>query len=400
MKDIFVARQAIYDRRLRVFAYELLYRDGRADRAVFPDALSATSQVMLNAFMEIGIDTLVGEHRAFINLPQNFFRNTPSIPFDHHQVVLELLEDLEVDAHLIAVVRDLKRQGYTIAIDDYLFEDKWEPLLDLVDIIKVEIPGLSEEQLRARVAGLKTRNVGLLAEKIETHAVFELCKSLGFNYFQGYFFSRPRIVQGRKLDDNHMVILRLLEKLNDPNAGVEEIEQLISQDAGLSFKVLRFINSAAMGLPRKVDSIQRAIVLMGLNRIRSWASLITLTGIRGKPTELMVMSLIRARLCESLLRETGRSAPETGFTIGLFSLLDAMLDQPLTVILKQVPLSEEVRAAITRLEGPGGEALRCAIAYENQDWDAIGYRGIGAEQLQDIYLDAIQQVSKSSLFEA
>ncbi len=399
MQDIFIARQSIYDRKQQVIAYELLYRDNNQNRAQFPDATEATSQVMLNSFMEMGLDTLVGNHRAFINLPQSFFDQIPPIPFSKDQVVLELLEDIEISGQLLNVVRGLKSQGFTLAIDDYLFEDKWTPLLNQVDIIKVEVSSLSTEELRTRIGQLKNRNLRLLAEKIETHEMFDLCKELGFDYFQGYFLSRPKIIHGRKLSDNHMVVLRLLEKLNDPNASVEEVEGLIIQDAGLSFKVLRYINSAAVGIPKRVESIQRAIVLMGLSRIRSWASLITLSGLQDKPSDILSMALTRAMMCEHLLRKSGHDIPEHGFTAGLFSVLDAMLDQPMEEILSHLPLSDEVVEAITLHQGPAGEALACIMAYEHQDWDNIRFPGLDENQIQTIYLDVNYQVIQTTLFE-
>ncbi|MEO5343352.1 MAG: HDOD domain-containing protein [Gammaproteobacteria bacterium SHHR-1] len=399
MKQIFVARQAIYDRDQRVFAYELLYRAGLDNRAEFPDALSATTQVLLNTFMEIGLDNLAGGSRVFVNLPQGFFTDLPPIPFERDRIVLELLEDLEVNDALCQAVAKLKAEGFTLAIDDYLFESKWEPLMRHVDIIKVEIPGLSEAQLRQRVGPLKQKGLTLLAEKIETQAVYDLCRELGFDLFQGFFFSRPNIVQGKTLDDNQLVVLRLLEKLNDPSSSMEEIDQQISQDAALSYKVLRYVNSAAMGLPRKVDSIRRALVVMGLQKIRVWASLMAMSGVKGKSSEVIVLALIRARMCEALAREARSLGPDTAFTIGLFSMLDVLLDQPLEDILAKLPLAEEVLAALLRQQGPGGTLLRCAIGHERHDWPNMSYPGITHERLQELYWGVVGQVWQSGLIE-
>jgi EAL and modified HD-GYP domain-containing signal transduction protein len=399
MKQIFVARQAIYDRDQRVFAYELLYRAGLDNRAEFPDALSATTQVLLNTFMEIGLDNLAGRSRVFVNLPQGFFTDLPPIPFERDRIVLELLEDLEVNDALCRAVAKLKAEGFTLAIDDYLFESKWEPLMRHVDIIKVEIPGLSEAQLRQRVGPLKQKGLTLLAEKIETQAVYDLCRELGFDLFQGFFFSRPNIVQGKTLDDNQMVVLRLLEKLNDPSASLEEIDQQISQDAALSYKVLRYVNSAAMGLPRKIDSIRRALVVMGLQKIRVWASLMAMSGVKGKSSEVIILALIRARMCEALARESRSLGPDTAFTIGLFSMLDVLLDQPLEEILAKLPLAEEVLAALLQQQGPGGALLRCAIGHEQHDWPNMSYPGIAHERLQELYWEVVGQVWQSGLIE-
>jgi c-di-GMP phosphodiesterase len=397
MKDIYVARQAIYNRNMGVYAYELLYRDSVKNRAEFPDGLTATGRVLLNSFMEIGIEALVGRHKAFINLPQSFFSEQPPIPFDSDKIVLELLEDLDVNEQLVKVVKELKEQGYVIAIDDYLFEGKWEPLLDIVDIIKVEVPGLSSEELESRIHELKQRNVTLLAEKVETHETFEHCRNLGFDLFQGYFFSKPNVVQGKKLDDNRMTILQLLSKLNDTQATNEQIEQLISQDAGLSYKVLRFINSAAVGLPRKVNALREAIVYMGINRIKTWASLIAMSGIKNKPSDILTTALARALMCESLCKESGKGDPDKAFISGLFSLLDAMLDQPVEVVLQQLPLADEVKLAITEHKGFEGEALKCALNHEHCDWEHSQFDNLEPEVIQTIYLHSIAQAEVSAV---
>jgi EAL and modified HD-GYP domain-containing signal transduction protein len=399
MNDVYVARQAIYNRSMGVYAYELLYRAGLDNKAEFPDAMSATTQVLLNTFMEIGLDGLAGNSKVFINMPQRFFIDLPPIPFAKDRLVLELLEDLEVDENLVTAVKKLKAAGYTLAIDDYMFEGKWEPLLSMVDIIKVEIMGLTEQQLCERIHHLKPYKLTLLAEKVETHKTYELCRDLGFELFQGYFFSKPKVVQGKKLDDNQVVVLRLLEKLNDPEAAIEDIDKLICLDAGLSYKVLRYVNSAAMGLPKKVDSIRRAILLMGLKKIRAWASLMAMTGIKGKPTEVLALALVRAMFCESLLKERGTQDTDCAFTTGLFSMLDVMLDQPLVEILTQLPLAETIGKAILDHQGPDGEALACAIAYERHDWPNMVFSGVDTQRVHDIYWEVVGLVWQSGLIE-
>lgn len=402
MKDIYIARQAIYNRKMGVFAYELLYRSGDTSQAPKTfDGTIATTEVLLNAFMEIGFSTLVGRHKAFINLPHSYFMNPTAIPFEPSQVVLEVLENLEVTDQLIEALKDLKSKGYVLALDDYVFEEKWNPVLKLVDIVKVEITGLEQLELEIRCKRLRSHGPQLLlAEKVETLEEYEFCRNIGFDFFQGFFFSRPKVVKGRKLDDNQVVVLRLLQKLNDPNAELAEISRFISHDLGLSYKVLRYVNSAAVGLRQKIESIQHAILLMGLNKIRAWASLMALSGIKGKSSELLNQALIRAMMCEALIKETKRASPESAFTAGLFSMLDAMLDQELEVVFSQLPLSDEVLSAILRGEGPIGEALSCAIAYERHDWDGMVFTGIARERVQILYWDMVGMAESNSPFGA
>lgn len=400
MKDIYIARQAIYNRKMGVFAYELLYRSGDTTQApkVF-DGTIATTEVLLNAFMEIGFSTLVGRHKAFINLPQSYFLNPIAIPFEPSQVVLEVLENLEVNEQLLQAIKDLKAKGYVLALDDYVFEEKWNPVLKLVDIVKVEITGLNHLELEIRCKRLRSHGPQLLlAEKVETLEDYEFCRNIGFDFFQGFFFSRPKVVKGRKLDDNQVVVLKLLQKINDPKAELSEISRFISHDLGLSYKVLRYVNSAAVGLRQKVESIQHAILLMGLNKIRAWASLMALSGIKGKSSELLNQALIRAMVCECLIKETRSGSPESAFTAGLFSMLDVMLDQELDVVFSQLPLSDEVLAAILRGEGSIGKALACAVAYERHDWDGMVFPGIARERVQILYWDMVGQAEANSPF--
>lgn len=399
MKDIYIARQAIYNRKMGVFAYELLYRSSATNQAPKTfDGTIATTEVLLNAFVEIGIVNLVGRHKAFINLPQSYFINPTPMPFEPGQVVLEILENLEVDDQLIQAVKDLKAKGYTLALDDYVFEPRWDPIIKLVDIVKVEITGLSRIELEIRCKRLRTHGPQLLAEKVETHEDYELCRDLGFEYFQGFFFSRPKIVQGRKLDDNQMVVLKLLQKLNDAKTDINEIGKLIAQDVGLSYKVLRYVNSAAVGLRQKIESIQRAIFLMGLGKIRAWASLMAMSGIKGKSTVLLNQALVRAMMCEALVRAAKVGNPESAFTAGLFSMLDVMLDQTMAVVLNQLPLSDDIQDAILHGKGPIGEALACALAYEQHDWDRMVFPGLDKDRVQVIYWDVVILAEESSLF--
>lgn len=400
MKDIYIARQAIYNRKMGVFAYELLYRSSDINRAPKTfDGTMATTEVLLNTFMEIGFSTLVGRHKAFVNLPESYFINPTPMPFEPGQVVLEILENLEVNDQLIQSVKGLKAKGFVLALDDYIFEPKWDPIIKLVDIVKVEITGLDRIELEIRCKRLRSKGPQLLlAEKVETMEDYEFCKNAGFDFFQGFFFSKPKVVKGRKLDDNQIVVLKLLQMLNNPNSDLNQISHVISHDIGLSYKVLRYVNSAAVGLRQKVESIQRAILLMGLNKIRAWASLMALSGIKGKPMELFNQALIRAKLCEELIRATRQGNPESAFTAGLFSMLDVMLDQEIDVVFSQLPLSDEILAAILRNEGFIGQALACAIAYERHDWDGMVFPGLEREQVQIIYWDVVGQAETNSPF--
>ncbi|MCB1643177.1 MAG: HDOD domain-containing protein, partial [Xanthomonadales bacterium] len=351
-----VGRQAIFDRELEVFAYELLYRDA-GGRCSFTDGDMASSLTVLNAFMEIGLDRITGPYKAFINLTRPFFVDMPPIPFSRDRVVLEILEDVNVDEELLLGISSMAGHGFELAMDDYNFQPHLQPILPLVSYIKVEIQPGGMEELTRRMPELRATGARLLAEKVETVEQFEQLKALGFDYFQGYFFARPSIVRTDRVEENSAMVVRLLARLNDPDVPMQEVIDLVSRDPGLSFKVLRYVNSAGIGLRSKVESIQRAVVLMGLSRIRAWATLFAMAGLGNRPLEILNVGLLRANLCERLCRLCRSGTPETAYTVGLLSVMDLMLSQPLAGLMDQLPLSDDVKRAIIAHEGNYGQLL-------------------------------------------
>ncbi|MEZ5587888.1 MAG: HDOD domain-containing protein [Sedimenticolaceae bacterium] len=366
-ETIQVGRQAIFDRELKVFAYELLYRDA-GGRCSFTDGDMASSLTVLNAFMEIGLDRITGPYKAFINLTRPFFVDMPPIPFNPDRVVLEILEDVNVDEELLLGISSMAGHGFELAMDDYNFQPQLQPILPLVSYIKVEIQPGGMEELTRRMPELRATGARLLAEKVETVEQFEQLKALGFDYFQGYFFARPSIVRTDRVEENSAMVVRLLARLNDPDVQMQEVVDLVSRDPGLSFKVLRYVNSAGIGLRSKVESIQRAVVLMGLARIRAWATLFAMAGLGNRPLEILNVGLLRANLCERLCRLCRSGTPETAYTVGLLSVLDLMLSQPLAGLMDQLPLSDEVKRAIVAHEGGYGKLLEAAVTLERNEW--------------------------------
>ena len=396
MQNIFIGRQAIFDRKMATYAYELLYRESDSGGVNVTDGEMASSCVMLNAFVEIGLENIVGSHLAFINLTRNFFIDEPYVPFEKPQVVLEILEDIEVDQQLVETVKKLAAEGYCIALDDYEFEPHWEPLLPYVSIIKVEVPAVDRQCIESQVQQLRKHNVKLLAEKIETEEEYQFYLDLGFDLFQGYHFSRPQIIQGKRLAENQLVILQLLASLNDPKITVDNLERLITQDAALSYKILRHINSAAVALPRKLDRIGEAVVYIGLQQIRTWANLIVLSRTGDKPQELLCSALVRAYMCEQLIQHSHRGNSQTAYTAGLLSTLDLLLGCPLEEIMQELPVSDEIKNAILKREGPIGEAISCALAYELQRWDEITFVGLDSTAISEIFVSSSHQAFISS----
>lgn len=400
MQDIYIGRQPIFDRDLKVYAYELLFRSGTLNQAAPTDAPfdgdRATSQVIVNAFIEIGLDRIVGNQCAFINLTRSFITAAAPLPFPHDRVVLEILEDVEPDAEVLAGLRALTGQGYRVALDDFVFREDRQALLELAHIVKIDLRAVPHEDLPTQVALLHRHDLRLVAEKVETREDFEYCRELGFHYFQGYFLSRPNIIQGRQLPPNRLAVLQLLARLQDPQADAGDIERLIAQDVALSYKLLRYINSAFFSLPRKIESIRQAVIYLGSRAIRTWVTLLVVAGLDNKPAALVSLAMQRARMCELLAQHAQRPQPEAYFTVGLFSLLEALIDAPLETILDTLPFTDDIRNALLRQEGPYGEALACAIAYERGSFPQARFGGLGPTEMTDIYLAAAHWAEQSA----
>jgi c-di-GMP-related signal transduction protein len=394
MTDIYIGRQPIYDRDLGVVAYELLYRDSEENRANITDIDVASADMIFNALVEFGLEKLVGPHRAYMNLSPNLLVSGKPLVLPPAKVALEVLETTRVDDAVIAAVRELADAGFTIALDDFFYADSWKPLVERAHVIKVDVLTLSDDQVRGQVAALEDYKGKLLAEKVETQERFDLCKKLGFDYFQGYFFCSPRVIKGSRLPANRLPIIRLLAALNNAEATMEELEGLISQDVALSYRLLKYINSAFFGLSRDIESIRHALVLLGVRSVRRWATLISMAAATDKPHELMVTAMVRAKMCELLAKALRAEATDPYFTVGLFSVLDALMDAPMEKTLAALPLSAEVEAALLKRAGPLGKVLDAAVAYERADWERLAALDLPPAAIRRAYLDAIAWVDE------
>ena len=387
--EVFVGRQPIYTQQLDVFAYELLFRSGDLQHAGVTDGNQATAHVLVNTFLELGLDTLVGSKRAFVNLTRDFLLQDYSLVFPADRVVLEVLEDVEVDDDVLAALRNLSAQGYSIALDDFFYQEHLRPLVELADIIKIDVLASGRTTVAEHVKLLRHYDVQLLAEKVETQEDFTYYKTLGFEYFQGYFFCRPDVVKGQRSPTNRLVILELLAKLQSPETTFHALEALISRDVSLSYKVLRAANAAIYTGARKVESIHQALQLVGLTAMTNIVSLFLLANIDDKPHELLITAMVRAKMCEQLAKRMQQSNSATFFTVGLLSVLDAFMDRPMPAILPTLPLADEIVAALLAHEGRLGATLRCVLAYERGDWETVQNLGCPRDLLVKTYLEAL-----------
>lgn len=399
MSRVFVGRQPIYDGGLNVRGYEILFRTGHVDSAGEFDGDMATSQVLLNTFLEIGVHRIVGQHPAYVNFTRALLLN-PDLELPREQLVLEVLEDTEVDDDLLSGVARLSAQGYRIALDDVTADERWAPLLELADVIKIDVPEVPREEVPAVVERLGRHGVVLLAEKIESFEDYELYRDLGVDLFQGFAFGRPRVVEGHGIGANQQVLMGLVAKVNDPDVEFGDIEDLIAQDPGLSFKLLRYLNSSYFGLRQPISSIRQAITYLGLSAVRTWVTIIALAGVDFVPHDLLGTSLQRARLCRLISTHVNPDAEERAFTCGLLSLVDAVLDRPMDEVLEGMGLSEELRQALTHRDGQLGQLLRIAEACEMGDLATVSatIRVLGLDDLnvEALYLEAIEWADNAS----
>ena len=387
--SVLVGRQAIFDRRMEVFGYELLYRDGTDNCAHIVDGDEATARVIVNTFLELGIEQIAGNAQTFMNLTANFFLSRHYEALPSKNVVLEVLETIEPTPAVLQAISRAKQNGYQIALDDFVVRESHRALLDHADYVKVDVLALTDEELYEQVAMLKDYPVRLLAEKVEDRGVYEQCLALGFEFFQGYFFCKPQIMKGVSLSGSRMAVVLLLAKLQDPSIALHDLEDLVKNDIALSVKLLRYVNSASVGLPRSVDSISQAIGMVGTERMRQWATLLVLAQTGDKPSELMRVALIRARMCESLCPLHGVSSSQ-GFTVGLFSILDAYFDCEMNQLLADLPLASEILDALLKREGVLGIISEVILAYERGEWNQRAMRTVQPQMLQSVYWESIE----------
>lgn len=364
MTEFFIARQPIFDPKLALRGYELLFRSSATNAApVDMDRASATAQV-LSTTADLGLASLVGAQLAFVNLPERFLDEPDLLPLAPGQLVLEVLEDVELNEARVANIQQLAERGYTIALDDFVYDGRFEAVLPHVDIVKLEIPAIPRERWAEEVCRLKKRGHRVLAEKVETDEEFQVLRELGCDFFQGYFFARPKVISGRRLASSQLALLQLLSQVTDPGCDVDALTELVGRDVALSVRVLNHVNSAANGLNRRVSSLREAIVYLGRERIRNIVALLIMARVDDKPAELLSTALVRARFCQLLALECDDEQPDAFFTAGLFSVLDALMDLTMAEVLQKLPVSEDLAMALLEQSGPIGHSLSLAIDLE------------------------------------
>ena len=395
MSELLLARQPIFNRNLEVIAYELLYRSvSDRENAKVIDGDLATTQVILDTFSELGLESIVGNKIAFINLTRNFLIGKFPIPFAPNRVILEIMEDIPIDKPLIQGVEKLADDGYTLALDDIVSSKGILPIIESASIVKIDLAAIDRTTLPQLVSRFRQFNLKLLAEKVETRQEYELCYRMGFDLFQGYFLCKPKLITSHRMDSSRLILLRSLAKLQDPEVTFESLEEIIGLDINLGYKLLKLVNSAYYYMPNEINSIRQAIAILGMEQLRGWITLLLMMNVRENPHELTVIALFRARMCEQLAKASGKSNPESYFLAGLISVIDAILDHPMPEIIEQLPLSTEIVQALLNHEGSIGQILGAVISYEQGNLGAIFLTIVNTAKIQKIYLESIQWVNQ------
>lgn len=389
--DIYIGRQPIFNTKLSLHAYELLFRsNGETNHAGIIGGDSATAQVMMHAFGDIGLKDIASDHKVFINFTEGLLLRDNLPFFPPRQVVIEVLEDVPVTPALLRSLKDLRDKGFTIALDDYVFNPSLEQLESYADIIKVDILEVGARMLAQHAQRLKNKGVRLLAEKVETREQFDFCKSIGFDYFQGYFFAKPKIIKGQRLPTNKLTVLELLSNVYDPDIDMMTLSGIIAKDVSLSQKLLKFL-AENINSKFPVTSVHDGVMRFGLDRLQSWASMLALAGMDDKPIELFRMSLTRAKFCELVGEQLKDFSKDMYFTVGLFSTLDAVMDMELSELLNKLKLDQRI---VNALIGKEPSNLRVALnaikAMERGSTDFELPAKLTGTDLSKIYLQAMQ----------
>jgi EAL and modified HD-GYP domain-containing signal transduction protein len=373
LTEVRVARQPILDRDAHLIGYELLFRASQNNAADVVDDREATSAVIVDGLLEVGLLDLVGEGVAYLNVSRDFLLSVRPLPLPARRVVLEILEDQVVDEELLDVLDELVEHGFAIALDDFRLTPETERLLKYAQIIKVDVlehTGEALDELVERL-GVLHPSVTLLAEKVETREEFERCRELGFQAFQGYFFAKPTRVRQQRLPSQGLAALGAMAELS-ATEDFDELNRIITRDVGLSMRLLRYANSAYVALPRRVGSVQEGLAWLGAVTVRRFALMAALAGARNVPDVLLSTALVRGRMCQLLSGAGDSPAGDSYFTVGMFSVADALANAPMADVLEQLPFREDVAAALLDGSGGLGRMLREVIAYQRGDFDAAG----------------------------
>ena len=394
--DIFIARQPIFDRYHKVYAYELLYRTSEIN--VFDGSISsdvATSILLMNSYLSFGIQHLIGDQKAFINFDKQLILNGIPLLLNSEHVVIELLENIIPDLNFLEKIQNLKKNNYTIALDDYVKDYPYPEVTELSDIIKVEFMGASRDDIQSICAQLKSKGKRLLAEKVETRDEFEWAKSIGFDYFQGYFFSKPAMIKSKGIQDSSSQYIRLMSEMHATEPDYKKIALIIEMDIALTYKLLKLVNSKFVQ-NQKINTIQHALSILGIKTSREWLSLAMIQGLASLETnQLVITSMVRAHLLELIAKNSTlkKQAQELSL-IGLLSVLNVLLEKRMEDLLLDLPVSDDIKNTLLGYDTPYSCAYNLCLTYERGQFDKLencsSIMGYDITQLTNHYVEAVK----------
>ncbi len=397
--SLFMARQPILDTSLNTWGYELLFRGGVENVFVdreggLPDGDQATLSVLDAAFFS-GLAQVTGGNKALVNFTRHLLLSGYAEILPKESVIIELLETIEPDEKVIEACYRLKSAGYQLALDDFQYSPKMEPLLSIVDIVKVDFVQSGPAERMELAHALLPLNITLLAEKVETAEEHQQARDMGYTLFQGYFFSRPQVVHGAKMPDSRVAKMQLLREVNRPEIDIDAVTAIVKSDPGMTMRLLRYLNSAFFGVRNKITSIRQGVVMLGRNNLRKWATVLAITECSpGKPAELLKQAIFRARFCE-LLAEMGKHVRNSDdfFIVGMLSLVDALLDQPRDELIAGMSLNDEIQTVLMRQTSGTllGDTLHIAESVENGRWFMVDELAKAYNIPQDVVANAYRE---------
>ena len=393
----FVARQPILDGKEKTVAYEVLFRNGIENE--FPDVEGdkATFRIIADTFLSSGFKEITNGKKAFINFPRNLIVNMAPRFLPKEQIVVEILENVSAEEKVLDSVRRLKKDGYMIVLDDFMFLDGLEPLVESANMVKVDFKLMSLTEIQATLEMLKPySNLKFVAEKIETYDQFEQAKDLGFTYFQGFFFARPRLLKSRTIPISENNLFRMISEVSKEEADFSKVSSVIQNDVAVSLRLLRLVNSAYYRRLSRIDSVRDAVTMLGQDRIKQFIMMLFAADIaKGKADELIKVSISRARMAEeagTLLNM--RFSRDELFTLGLFSNVDAMLGIRMEDLVTQLPFSDKINDALLRKNTPFSNLLFLIKLFERgflkKAHQFCTRLKVKEEKMLDIYLDSIK----------
>ena len=394
--DTFIARQPIFDRQLGVYGYELLFRSGLKDYFDHADPDQASSRVIADSLFLPHLDALSRGRLVFIPVTREGLVQKWIGILRPESTVIQIVAAVEPDDEVLEACRAFRSRGYRLALDDFTRGSRWEPWVDLVDILKVDVLCSTLRDRAALAQCFRGRPQVLLAEKVETQESYRETHGQGYGLFQGYFFARPSAVPGRDIAGARVHYLQLLREIHKAGLDFAAIAEIVEREVGLSYKLLRYLNSAFFGWRGPVSSIRHALMLLGEREIKTWASVVVMASMAAdKPDELVTQALLRGRLCEQLAPAVGLADQSSDlFLLGAFSLIDAMLDFPLESILAQIPIAEDVKAALLGEPGQLRDVLEVVLAYDACNLQVMSEHasklGLDESILPGQYLEALR----------